>query len=93
MVYKIALGNSWGSENGQEGLGLGQQEEFYGCSDIAIQSSDIIPSSFVSSTTSRVTSLQSSTVNSQSTTGEEVVTESNPTTTTTTEVQFYPGKT
>lgn len=29
-------GNSWGTENGRQGLGLGQQDEFYGCADIAI---------------------------------------------------------
>ena len=30
-------GNSWGTdENGNTGLGFGHQEEFYGCSDIAI---------------------------------------------------------
>ena len=41
LIYNFIAfsGNSWGSENGQQGLGLGQQEEFYGCSDVSIRSS------------------------------------------------------
>ena len=35
--WKYRTGNSWGSFNGKSGLGFGREnEEFYGCSDIAI---------------------------------------------------------
>ena len=34
-VWCIA-GNSWGSADGQQGIGIGQQEQFYGCSDVKI---------------------------------------------------------
>ncbi len=30
------IGNSWGSNGGNSGLGVGAQEQFYGCSDIEI---------------------------------------------------------
>ena len=36
------LGNSWGTDpdTGESGMGLGAQEQFYGCADIAINSKD-----------------------------------------------------
>ncbi|XP_076824802.1 uncharacterized protein LOC143470513 isoform X1 [Clavelina lepadiformis] len=40
LQWRYRTGNSWGSENGRGGLGLGQQEEFYGCSDVAISPRD-----------------------------------------------------
>lgn len=33
-------GNNWGYENGVGGMGLGSQEEFYGCADIKITPGD-----------------------------------------------------
>ncbi|XP_076825221.1 uncharacterized protein LOC143470825 [Clavelina lepadiformis] len=36
IQWRYRAGNSWGTENGEQGLGLGQQEEFYGCSDVEI---------------------------------------------------------
>ena len=41
ILYKgddNVLGNNWGCEGGKCGSGLGPQEEFVGCSDIAIKS-------------------------------------------------------
>ena len=35
-VIKLFVGNSWGKDSEGTGLGHGEQEEFYGCSDIAI---------------------------------------------------------
>ncbi|XP_067933101.1 polycystin-1-like protein 3 [Watersipora subatra] len=37
MQWRYKAGNNWGCEDGKCGLGLGPQEEFIGCSDIAIQ--------------------------------------------------------
>ena len=34
--FSFSLGNSWGSDATGSGLGHGPQEQFYGCSDIAI---------------------------------------------------------
>lgn len=34
-------GNNWGCEDGECGLGLGPQEEFWGCSDIAIRATSV----------------------------------------------------
>lgn len=36
LQWKYHTGNSWGRDKGGEGIGHGPQEEFYGCSDIAI---------------------------------------------------------
>ena len=98
-LFHFCLGNSWGSENGQEGLGLGQQEEFYGCSDVSIQSSDISssssssPASVQSTIASNTASstISSTEINPQSTTDHAVGTEINPTTTTPSDVELYPG--
>ncbi|XP_076824944.1 uncharacterized protein LOC143470595 isoform X2 [Clavelina lepadiformis] len=39
--WRYRTGNSWGTdENGLSGIGRGQQEEFYGCADIAITHND-----------------------------------------------------
>nr|CAB3263129.1 uncharacterized protein LOC104265352 [Phallusia mammillata] len=38
--WKYHAGNSWGVDEEGEGLGYGHQEEFYGCSDIAIQANN-----------------------------------------------------
>lgn len=38
LQWKYRGGNNWGTENGQSGLGIGSQEEFYNCADIAIGS-------------------------------------------------------
>ncbi|KAK3094589.1 hypothetical protein FSP39_003699 [Pinctada imbricata] len=37
LQWKYNTGNSWGCDgNGECGMGLGQQEQFYGCADISI---------------------------------------------------------
>ncbi|XP_078484335.1 uncharacterized protein LOC100181283 [Ciona intestinalis] len=36
LQWRYRTGNSWGTENGESGIGLGQQEEFYGCADVAV---------------------------------------------------------
>ena len=41
LQWRYHTGNSWGTdENGIGGIGLGEQEEFYGCADIEIVSTD-----------------------------------------------------
>ena len=35
-ILLFFLGNSWGKDDYGEGLGYGQQEEFYACADVAI---------------------------------------------------------
>ena len=54
----IFLGNSWGTdENGQSGLGYGHQEEFYGCSDVAIgvnHSNPVIPDENIPSSSPQI---------------------------------------
>uniref|UniRef100_H2YE08 Chitin-binding type-4 domain-containing protein n=1 Tax=Ciona savignyi TaxID=51511 RepID=H2YE08_CIOSA len=44
LQWRYRTGNSWGYEDSKQGLGLGQQEEFYGCSDVAIKGDLPFPS-------------------------------------------------
>ena len=37
LQWRYHTGNSWGCDEDECGIGLGQQEEFYGCSDIKIK--------------------------------------------------------
>jgi len=63
LQWRYHTGNSWGvDENGNGGIGLGVQEEFYGCADIEIISTSNSPtSSQFSSTTPALTTLASTT--------------------------------
>nr|XP_009857447.1 uncharacterized protein LOC104265352 [Ciona intestinalis] len=54
LQWRYRTGNSWGYEDGKEGMGLGQQEEFYGCSDVAIRG-NIQPSTTFTVPTTRST--------------------------------------
>ena len=60
LQWRYHTGNSWGTdENGNSGVGLGNQEEFYGCADIEIISTSSSPqfsttTNIISSTTSTV---------------------------------------
>jgi len=60
LQWRYHTGNSWGTdENGNSGIGLGNQEEFYGCADIEIISTSSSPqfsttTNIISSTTSSV---------------------------------------
>ena len=79
----MTTGNSWGEENGQQGIGFGQQEEFYGCSDVSIKHGNNIPT--VSTPT---TSIQASTTTTTTSgNGNQI-----STTTQSTDVELYPGK-
>ena len=49
MEFELLVGNSWGSENGKEGLGFGQQDEIYGCSDVSISPANNTNSETISS--------------------------------------------
>merc|ERR1712180_156060 len=52
IQWRYHTGNSWGTDaNGNSGIGLGYQEEFYGCADI-----EIISTSPPGSTSSQLTS-------------------------------------
>lgn len=54
--WKYVTGNSWGVANGRSCLGCGaQNEEFYGCSDIAIVPKDTVESIVDSVSTSSTT--------------------------------------
>ena len=60
LQWRYHTGNSWGTdENGNSGIGLGNQEEFYGCADIEIISTSSSPqfsttTNIISDTTSSV---------------------------------------
>uniref|UniRef100_H2YE14 Chitin-binding type-4 domain-containing protein n=1 Tax=Ciona savignyi TaxID=51511 RepID=H2YE14_CIOSA len=56
LQWRYRTGNSWGTENGESGLGLGQQEEFYGCADVAILDG-LSPNGMSTTATSRSTSV------------------------------------
>ena len=76
LQWRYHTGNSWGTdENGNSGIGLGNQEEFYGCADIEIISTSNPPQS--STTTNTI----SSTTSSDAKTTTLATTESTSTTT------------
>lgn len=67
IQWRYHTGNSWGcDETGKCGLGLGEQEEFYGCADVKINGrsgprpSSTISSPISSSTVQSSTSIQTS---------------------------------
>ncbi|XP_076823083.1 uncharacterized protein LOC143469315 [Clavelina lepadiformis] len=64
LQWRYRTGNSWGYEDGKEGLGLGQQEEFYGCSDIAVKDVAAAPPS-VSTTTSAPLTTSTTTISTK----------------------------
>ncbi|XP_055955248.1 mucin-2 [Patella vulgata] len=68
--FNRILGNSWGTDlNGRGCLGCGIQEEFYGCGDVAISESGVLPitSPVTSQTTSQITSPSTSQITSPKT--------------------------
>ena len=72
LQWRYHTGNSWGTdENGHSGIGLGYQEEFYGCADIEIistaessQSSTIKPTGAISTTSKAPTTSKAATSSS-----------------------------
>ena len=87
-------GNSWGvDEDGQADIGRGQQEEFYGCSDVEIQPRDL--PSYPSSPISTTKSTPSSSITEKSTITAPKSSAALQSTTTmmsqSTNVELYPG--
>ena len=63
LQWRYHTGNSWGTdENGNSGIGLGNQEEFYGCADIEIISTSDGPDPPQFSTTTNTISSTTSSV-------------------------------
>lgn len=95
IQWRYHTGNSWGCDKtGKCGLGLGQQEEFYGCADVKIVGrSGPRPSSTVSSPISSST-VQSSTSSqtSEATTTTKLSSTTKPTTSTPTTKQTTTSK-
>ncbi|XP_060078313.1 uncharacterized protein LOC132557801 [Ylistrum balloti] len=80
LQWKWHVGNSWGTDpDGRSGIGYGPQEEFYGCSDVAIQTR----SDSSSALKPVVTSVQPTTPKPTTTTPKPTTTTPKPTTTTT----------
>ncbi|XP_033764269.1 mucin-5AC-like [Pecten maximus] len=80
LQWKWHVGNSWGTDpDGRSGIGFGPQEEFYGCSDVAIQGSDTVKPM----TTSNVHKPTTTTDKITTTTPRPTTTTAKPTTTTT----------
>ena len=51
-LYRISA-NSWGTDENGSGLGFGPQEEFYGCADVSIYSSNVPPTTTHKTITTR----------------------------------------
>ncbi|KAK3599271.1 hypothetical protein CHS0354_012882 [Potamilus streckersoni] len=86
IQWHYNTGNSWGCENNMCGLGLGKQETFINCADVAIVDTSLVNTSATPSLLNSVTSNQiSSTVSSTiSTTSSDISINSSTNTTTAT---------
>ncbi|KAK3104473.1 hypothetical protein FSP39_002816, partial [Pinctada imbricata] len=82
VQWKYNTGNSWGRdpETGEGCTGCGPQEQFYGCSDVAIRAANSFPEKTTSKTTAKPTT--TTTAKPTTTTTQQTTTTQRPTTTT-----------
>ncbi|XP_069122394.1 uncharacterized protein [Argopecten irradians] len=86
LQWKWHVGNSWGrNPDGRSGIGFGPQEEFYGCSDVAIKGTGVVEPVVTSGLPAEPISTKPSTISAKpsTTTVKPTTTTPSPTTTTT----------
>ncbi|XP_021378831.1 cell wall protein DAN4-like [Mizuhopecten yessoensis] len=85
LQWRYKTGNSWGTDDQGSCLGCGPQEEFYGCSDIAISSSGVTNEASTPKTSTLLTTSSTASTTKTTAAPTESTTDSNKTTTVPTE--------